>query len=126
MPERYLGPNRRRQTRTPFWATLGVREIIPIEMRVHVGDGREVFATSLNMSSGGVYLESFERYKPGAVLMLAFSLSGEENRDMLRFLGKVTHSEKIPKSSLQRVGVKFLRRSRSSENFFKKILLKKA
>jgi hypothetical protein len=113
------GAERRRKKRFPFWAAVSVNEVNTNEVASTSGfSNTESFASCVNICEDGMFLESFEKFREGSVLSLEITLPREDDHANFRFLGRVVHSRRRKKSSVQGFGVKFLNRPRNMSVFF--------
>ncbi len=107
--------DRRIKKRLPLWAMISVREILEDEMNSTMNNSNETFASCVDISHDGMFLETFEKYGKGSILDLNINTPSEDGSEHYRFLTKVMHSSKLKKENTRGVGVKFINKSKDIE-----------
>ena len=107
--------DRRIKKRLPLWAMISVREILEDEMNSTMNHTNETFASCVDISHDGMFLETFEKYNKGSILDLNINTPSEDGSEHYRFLTKVMHSSKLKKENTRGVGVQFINKSKDIE-----------
>ena len=106
----YQGPERRRYIRIPFEAVL--------QYKVHKeGDHESLYRKTIskNISGRGILFKAKERFVPGTVLELEFTVPTEEGYSEVKILGKVVRVMEISKEHIYDHGVEFYRIKKKDE-----------